>query len=83
MLSVSPFIPLADKINCPKSVVVNAFMFGQAIIGLITPTGLLLMILNQLKYINCFTWVKFISFYMLILFFLSFIIIIINTYYMK
>ena len=45
VLSMPPFAPLADKVHCSRAVVVNVYMFGQFLIGLIAPTGLILIII--------------------------------------
>ena len=78
VLSIPPFAPLADKVNCKREVVVNAFMFGQELIGLIAPTGMILII-TQLVGIKFTYWLKFIWPYMLILFIYLIILIIINA----
>ena len=59
VLSMPPFAPLADKVDIKREVVVNTFMFGQTLIGLIAPTGLILIILNLVG-IKFTYWLKFI-----------------------
>ena len=78
VLSIPPFAPLADKVNCKREVVVNSFMFGQELIGLIAPTGMILII-TSLVGIKFTYWLKFIWPYMLILFIYLIILIIINA----
>ena len=78
VLSIPPFAPLADKVNCKREVVVNAFMFGQELIGLIAPTGMILIV-TQLVGIKFTYWLKFIWPYMLILFIFLCILIILNA----
>ena len=78
VLSIPPFAPLADKVNCKREVVVNAFMFGQELIGLIAPTGMILII-TQLVGIKFTYWLKFIWPYMIILFIYLIVLIIINA----
>ena len=78
VLSMPPFAPLADKVNISRAVVVNTFMFGQTLIGLIAPTGLILIILQLVK-IELKYWLKFIWPYMLVLYVVLNILIIINT----
>lgn len=78
VLSIPPFAPLADKVNCKREVVVNAFMFGQELIALIAPTGMILII-TQLVGIKFTYWLKFIWPYMLILFIFLCILIILNA----
>ena len=78
VLSIPPFAPLADKVNCKREVVVNAFMFGQELIALIAPTGMILIVM-QLVGIKFTYWLKFIWPYMLILFIFLCILIILNS----
>lgn len=78
MLSMPPFAPLADKVNIKREVIVNTYMFGQGLIGLIAPTGMILIV-TQLVGIEFKYWLKFIWPFMLILFIYSIILIIINT----
>ena len=58
VLSMPVFAPLADKVNCPRKVVVNAYMFGQNFISILSPTGLTLIVLQLvgMKYTH---WIKF------------------------
>ena len=44
VLSMPVFAPLADKVDCPRVVLINTYMFGQMLIGLIAPTGIILII---------------------------------------
>ena len=78
VLSMPPFAPLADKVDIKREVVVNTFMFGQTLIGLIAPTGLILIILNLVG-IKFTYWLKFIWPYMLVLYVFLNILIILNT----
>ena len=78
VLSMPPFAPLADKVDIKREVVVNTFMFGQTLIGLIAPTGLILIILNLVG-IKFSYWLKFIWPYMLVLYVFLNILIILNT----
>ena len=78
MISISPLVPLADKADCPRAVIVNAYLLGQTLIALITPTGLILII-NELVAIEYIYWVKFIWPYLLILLALSIILIAIDS----
>ena len=71
------FAPLADKVNCSREVIVNAYMLGQTYIGIVTPTGIIFMIL-ELVGIKYWDWIKFISLYMLLFFVLSLLFISIN-----
>ena len=79
ILLMPAFAPLADEVNCSREVVVNAYMLGQALIGIITPTGIIFMILELvgIKYLN---WLKFISIYMVFFFVFSLIFISVNIF---
>ena len=77
VLSMPIIAPLADQVNCSRNVVVNAYLFGQALVSLIAPTGYILIIL-QLVAIQYNYWVKFIWPLMLILFVYLMILIILN-----
>ena len=77
VLSMPIIAPLADQVNCSRNVVVNAYLFGQALVSLIAPTGYILIIL-QLVGIQYNYWVKFIWPLMLILFIYLMILIILN-----
>ena len=70
---------MADKADCPREVIVNAYLLGQTLISLITPTGLILII-NELVAIEYIYWVKFIWPYLLILLALSIILIAIDSF---
>ncbi len=78
VLSMPVFAPLADKVGCKRNVIVNAFMFGQNLIGLISPTGLILIIL-QMVGIKFNHWIKFIWPIMAILFGYLLVLIIVNA----
>ena len=67
VLSMPIFAPLADNINCKRDVVINAFIFGQNFIGIITPAGSILIVL-QFVGIKFNYWFKFIWPFMIILF---------------
>ena len=78
VLSMPPFAPLADKVNCSRTVVVNAYMFGQNFISLITPAGMVLIV-SQLVGLKYSHWVKFSWIIVIILFIYLVIIIIISS----
>jgi len=78
ILAMPVIAPLADEANCSRSLVVNAYMFGQSYIGIISPIGSVLIML-QLVGIQYNYWFKFIYPYMIILFIFLIIFIIINT----
>ena len=79
VLSMPVFAPLADKVNIGRNVVVNAYMFGQNFIQIISLSGLLLIVL-QLIGIRYNHWIKFIWPYLIILFVYLIVILIINTF---
>ena len=58
VLAMPVFAPLADKVNCSRKVVVNAYMFGQSLMAFLTPTGMVLIVLQLvgMKYTH---WLKF------------------------
>ena len=66
VLAMPIIAPLADQVNCSRNVVVNAYLFGQALISLVAPTGYILIILNIVG-IPYNYWVKFAWPFMLIL----------------
>ena len=78
VLSMPIFAPLADKVNCSRAVVVNAYMFGQNFVSLITPTGMVLIVLQLvgLKYTH---WMKFAWLIIVVLFIYLLIMIIISS----
>ena len=78
VLALPVLAPLADKIQCSRSIVVNAYIFGQSFIGLISPTGLILIIL-QLVGIKYNQWIRFIWPYMIIMLVYLIILMSINT----
>ena len=78
VLSMPIFAPLADKVNCSRTVVVNAYMFGQNFISLITPAGMVLIV-SQLVGLKYSHWVKFSWIIVIILFIYLVIIIIISS----
>ena len=77
VLAMPIIAPLADQVNCSRNVVVNAYLFGQALISIVAPTGYILIIL-QLVGIPFNYWVKFAWPFMLILLAYLVILIIIN-----
>ena len=78
VLSMPIFAPLADKVGCERNVIVNAFMFGQNLIAFISPTGLILIIL-QMVGIKFNHWIEFIWPIMAILFVYLLVLIFVNT----
>ena len=79
VLSMPILAPIADQVGCSRAVVVNAFMFGQNLITMVAPTGMVLIVL-QLIGIKFNYWTKFMWPMMVILFVYIIILIIINTF---
>ena len=78
VLSMPVFAPLADKVNCPRKIVVNVFMFGQTFISFLSPTGLTLIVL-QIIGMKFTHWLKFIWLFLIVLFVLLVILIILDV----
>ena len=78
VLSMPIFAPLAEQVHVSRTLIVNAYMFAQNFIGFISPTGLLLIIL-QMTGVPFNLWVKFIWPYMIGLFIYILILIMINS----
>ena len=75
-LSMPILAPLGDGVGCDRKVIVNTFMYGQHLSGLMTPTGIILIVLQMIG-IPYNYWIKFIWPFMAICFvFLTAIIII-------
>ena len=77
-LSMPIFAPLADVVDVKRTLVINAFMFSQRLLGLISPTSLVL-IACQLSGIPFNRWVKFIFPFCLIMLIYLIILILINS----
>lgn len=78
VLSMPVFAPLADEAKCSRSVVINAYMFGQYLIGFIAPTGICLIVL-QLVGIPYNYWIKFIYPFLIIMLIFLIILVILNA----
>ena len=72
------FAPLADKAGFGRNVIVDTYIFGQSFVGLFSPTGILLIIL-QLVGIKYNQWIKFIWPFLVVLFIFIIILIIIDA----
>ena len=57
--------PLGDGVGCDRKVIVNTFMYGQHLSGLMTPTGIILIVLQMIG-IPYNYWIKFIWPFMVI-----------------
>ena len=64
-LSMPILAPLGDGIGCDRKVIVNTFMYGQHLSGLMTPTGIVLIVLQMIG-IPYNYWIKFIWPFMVI-----------------
>ena len=78
VLSMPVIAPLADKVNCSRKIVVNAYMFGQNFISFLSPTGLTLIVLQMvgIKYSH---WFRFIWIFVIVLFVFLLISIILDS----
>ena len=78
VLSMPVIAPLADKVNISRKIVVNAYMFGQNFISFLSPTGLLLIVLQMIgmKYSH---WFRFTLIFVIVLFVFLIILIIIDS----
>ncbi|EPZ62254.1 C4-dicarboxylate anaerobic carrier family protein [[Clostridium] sordellii ATCC 9714] len=51
--------PLADVVGVNRDIIITAYMFGQGLIGIITPTGLILASLAMVD-VTYDKWLKFV-----------------------
>ena len=79
VLSMPVFAPLGDNVSIGRNVIVNVYMFGQNYIQIISPSGLILIVL-QLVGIKYNHWIIFIWPYLIILFVYLVVVLIINIY---
>ena len=80
ILAIPVIAPLADEINCSRALVVNAYMFGQSYIQLISPTSGIIFILEFVG-IPYNYWLRFIYTYMIILFIFLIVFLITNSFF--
>lgn len=59
VLSMPIMAPLADVVGIDRSIVINAYNWGQGLIGLVAPTGLILVSLSMVG-IGFDKWIKFV-----------------------
>ena len=78
VLCMPVFAPLADEVNCSRSVIVNTYVFGLFYGGIVAPTGMILIVLQMIG-IEYSYWLKFIWPFMIILFIVLMLLIIINV----
>lgn len=58
MLSIPIMAPLADAVGLPRDIVISCYIYGLGLIGLITPTGLILAVLDMVD-VTFNKWLKF------------------------
>ncbi len=58
VLSIPIMAPLADAVGMPREAVITAYLFGQGMMSFITPTGLILVVL-ELVHVNYDKYLKF------------------------
>jgi uncharacterized ion transporter superfamily protein YfcC len=58
VLSIPIMAPLADAVGLPRELVISAYIYGLGLIGLITPTGLILASLEMVD-VTYNKWLKF------------------------
>ncbi|MEG1028269.1 MAG: YfcC family protein, partial [Oscillospiraceae bacterium] len=59
VLSMPVMAPLADVVGVNRDIIITAYMFGQGLIGIITPTGLILASLAMVD-VTYDKWLKFV-----------------------
>ena len=52
--------PLADVVGIDRSMIINAYNWGQGLIGLVAPTGLILVSLAMVN-VGFDKWMKFVT----------------------
>jgi uncharacterized ion transporter superfamily protein YfcC len=72
--------PLADVVDTPREIVVNAYQYGMGLMAFITPTGLILASLTMVN-VGYNKWLKFVLPLLLILTVLTMIILTIQVYF--
>lgn len=60
VLSMPIMAPLADVVGIDRSIIINAYNWGQGLIGLVAPTGLILVSLSMVN-IGFDKWMKFVT----------------------
>jgi uncharacterized ion transporter superfamily protein YfcC len=77
ILAIPVLAPLADEANCSRDLVINAYLFGQSFIQIISPTSVI--VIAEFVGIQYNHWLKFIYPYMIILFFILLGLIMLNS----
>ncbi|APU70801.1 YfcC family protein [Companilactobacillus crustorum] len=60
VLSMPIMAPLADVVGIDRSLIINAYNWGQGLIGLVAPTGLILVSLAMVN-VGFDKWIKFVT----------------------
>lgn len=71
VLSMPIIAPLADSVGMSRDIIVSAYQFGQGIMGLVTPTGMILVILMMVD-VSYDKWLKFVWPLLLMVFLVGF-----------
>ncbi len=79
VLTMPIFAPLADVVDIGRENIVNAYLYGQGLISLINPTGLILASLTMVN-ISFGKWLKFVMPLLWILLILSMLVLTIGVY---
>lgn len=79
ILSMPIFSPLADNVGVKRSLVINAYMFAQNFVGIISPTSLILIVL-QMTGVPYNSYLKFCWPFCVILFVILIVLMIINAF---
>ena len=78
MLSIPIMAPLADAVGLPRETVISAYIYGLGLIGVVTPTGLILPVLEMID-VTFNKWLKFIWPLMIIYFILGLVMLIVQV----
>jgi uncharacterized ion transporter superfamily protein YfcC len=59
ILSIPIIAPLADTVGLPRELVISAYLYGQGLINLVTPTNIILPVLQMtnITYDKYLKWV--------------------------
>ena len=79
VLSMPIMAPLADVVNIDRALVIDAYNWGQGMIGFIAPTGLVLASLAMVN-ITFDKWIKFVMKLMIMIIIVSIILLAIGVY---
>ncbi len=79
VLSMPIMAPLADVVNIDRALVIDAYNWGQGMIGFIAPTGLVLASLAMVN-ITFDKWIKFVMKLMIMIIIVSIVLLAIGVY---